>query len=322
MAKEKKRFLIIDGNSIIHRAYHALPPLTTKKGELVNALYGFLLVFFKAIKDFQPDYIAAAFDFPAPTFRHRKYKEYKAKRPPMPKELSFQIPKIKKILKAFTVPIFEKQGFEADDIIASLAQSLVEARKENKKFSFIKKIIISGDSDLLQLIDEKTQVYLLKKGIKETVLYDKNLVGKKFQGLSPEQILDLKALKGDASDNIPGVAGVGEKTALKLILEFGNLENIYKEIEKNSEKAESLKPKIKKTLLDQKKIAFLSKDLVKIDKNIPLEIDLEKFFWKNYDKEKVSHILKEFEFYSLLNHFSRIDEKKDKKEKKENLKLW
>ena len=212
MVTEKKRLIIIDSNSIIHRAFHALPLLTTKNGELVNAVYGFLLVFFKAIREFQPDYIAACFDFPGPTFRHKKYKEYKAKRPPTPKELYQQIPKIKEILKDFNVPIFEKEGFEADDIIGTLAAF------STKKViaSPIETIILSGDTDILQLVNPQTKVYVLKKGVKDIVLYDENLVKEKFQGLTPEQILDFKALRGDPSDNIPGVTGVGEKIAIDL----------------------------------------------------------------------------------------------------------
>ncbi len=286
---EKKRLIIIDSNSIIHRAYHALPPLTTKKGELVNAVYGFLLVFLKAIKDFQPDFIAAAFDFPAPTFRHKKYKEYKAKRPPTPEKLYQQIPKVKEVLEALNASVFEKQGFEADDIIGTIAF-----------LSPIETIVLSGDTDILQLVDSKTKVYLLKKGVKDIVLCDENLVKERFQGLNPGQILDLKALKGDASDNIPGVTGVGEKTAISLVLKFKSLENLYEELKENSEKAKTLKPKLKEILLKYKEQAFLSKELAEIKKDMVIDFNLEKCYWKEYDKEKAIGILKKFGFYSLL----------------------
>ena len=162
----KKRLIIIDSNSIIHRAYHALPPLTTKKGELVNAVYGFLLVFFKAIKDFQPDFIAATFDFPGPTFRHKKYKEYKAKRPPAPEELYQQIPKVKEVLKSFNVPIFEKEGFEADDLIGTISK----LAPKKQVLPDIETIILSGDLDTLQLINPKTKVYSLRRGVKDIIL--------------------------------------------------------------------------------------------------------------------------------------------------------
>jgi len=331
MENEKKRLLIIDSNSIIHRAYHALPRLTTKKGELVNAVYGFLLVFLKAIKDFQPDYIAAAFDFPAPTFRHEKYKEYKAKRPKVPEELYQQIPKVKEVLEAFNVPIFEKERFEADDIIGTISRLAPEKQVlpqgEENKFSSspfvgareIETIILSGDSDVLQLVNSQTKAYTLRKGVKDIVLYDENLVKEKFQGLTPKQILDFKALRGDASDNIPGVTGIGEKTALSLLLKFESLENIYKELEENSEKVKSIKPKLKEILLKYKEQAFLSKFLAQINKNIPLDFNLEKCRWSKYSKENATKILKDLEFNSLI---VRLPEILTHQSKSENLKLF
>ena len=307
---EKKRLIIIDSNSIIHRAYHALPPLTTKNGELVNAVYGFLLVFFKALREFQPDYIAACFDFPGPTFRHKKFKEYKVKRPPTPKELYQQIPKIKEILEAFNIPIFEKEGFEADDIIGTLAAF------STKKViaSPIETIILSGDTDILQLVNPQTKVYVLKKGVKDIVLYDENLVKEKFQGLTPEQILDFKALRGDPSDNIPGVTGVGEKIAIDLLKEFGTIENLYQELEKNTEKAKKLKTKLRDLLLQQKEQAFLSKMLVEIKKDVPIDFDLKECQSREYNREKVEEIFKRLEFHSLLKKLPSF--------KKEELKLF
>ncbi len=323
MVEEKKYLIVIDSNSVIHRAYHALPPLTTKKGELVNAVYGFLLVFLKAVKDFRPDFIAAVFDFPAPTFRHEKYKEYKAKRPPTPKEIYQQIPKVKEVLEALNVSVFEKQGFEGDDLIGTIAflsskkpglranldAGLVSPRPAPSKRSgavaeqitfSIETIVLSGDMDTLQLVDSKTKVYLLKKGVKDIVLYDENLVKEKLQGLTSGQILDLKALKGDASDNIPGVTGIGEKTAISLLLNFKSLENLYEELKENSEKAKILKPKLKEILFKYKEQAFLSKELAEIKKDLIIDFNLEKCYWKEYDKERAAGILKRFEFYSLL----------------------
>ncbi|MBI2450302.1 MAG: hypothetical protein HYV47_02055 [Candidatus Nealsonbacteria bacterium] len=280
-----KRLIIIDSNSIIHRAFHALPPLTTKSGEMINAVYGFLLVFFKAIKEFQPDYIAACFDFPAPTFRHIKYKEYKAKRLKAPPELYNQIPKIKEVLTAFGVQLFEKEGFEADDIIGTISR-LASANTET--------IILSGDADNFQLINAATRVYNLRKGVKDTVLYDENLVKEKYQGLTPAQLLDFKALRGDPSDNIPGVFGVGEKTATALILEFGSLEKIYDNLA-------LVASKIREKLIRNKEQAFLSKELATINKNVPIGFDLEKCRFDNYNKEKVIQALKDLEFYSLID---------------------
>lgn len=319
MTDRKKRLVAIDSNSIIHRAYHALPSLTTKKGELVNAVYGFLLVFLKSIKDFQPDFIAAVFDFPGPTFRHKKYKKYKAKRPPAPKELSLQIPIVKEVLKAFNVPVFEKEGFEADDIIGTIAR----LAPKKQVFPQLETIILSGDLDSLQLVDSKTKVYVLRKGVKDVVLYDEKLVKEKFQGLEPEQILDFKALRGDPSDNIPGVTGIGEKTAIELLLEFGSLENLYREIEENSKKAKKLKPKLKETLIKYKEQAFLSKDLAQIKTNALLDFNLKKCQWRKYDKEKIVKTLKKLEFYSLIEKLSKLDEGSEKKPSiGKNLQLW
>ncbi len=318
MNGKKKRLIIIDSNSLIHRAYHALPPLTTKKGELINAVYGFLLVFLKVLKEFQPDFIAACFDLPGPTFRHKKFKGYKAKRPPTPEELCRQIPKVKEVLRGFSVPIFEKEGFEADDIIGTISK----LAPKKQVIPEIGTVILSGDLDTLQLVNPCTKVYVLRKGVKDIVLYDENLVKEKFQGLVPEQILDFKSLRGDASDNIPGVTGIGEKTAIELLLKFGSLENIYKEIEEdepsslssaaareieeeNPEKAKNLKPKLKEILLKYKEQAFLSKTLAQINKNTPIDFNLEKCRWRDYDKEKVIQILKNLEFYSLLERLPK-----------------
>ena len=286
---QRKRLVLIDANSLIHRTYHALPSLTTKKAEPVNAVYGFLLVFLKAIREFQPDFIAACFDSPGPTFRHKKFKEYKAKRPPIPKDLVSQIPKVKEVLSAFGVPIFEKKGFEADDLIGTISEISPPDTEV---------IILSGDMDILQLINSRTRVFLLKTGIKNTHLYDQNMVKEEY-GIFPSQIVDFKALRGDPSDNIPGVAGIGEKTAIDLLKRFGNLENLYKELEENSEKAKEIRQKTRGLLLRHKKDAFLSKDLAKIKKDIPLRIALEECSFEKYNREKAIEGLKKFEFYSL-----------------------
>lgn len=302
----EKRLLIIDSNSVIHRAYHALPPLTAKSGELVNAVYGFLLVFLKAIKEFKPLFAAACFDVKGPTFRHKKFKGYKAKRPKAPEDLYLQIPIVKEILRGFDIPIFEKEGFEADDIIGTIAF-----------LSPVETIILSGDADALQLVDSKTKVFALRKGVKDTVLYDEQLTKEKFNGLASSQILDFKALRGDPSDNIPGVKGIGEKTATELILEFGDVKNLYKEVEENSIKAKKLKPKTKEVLLEYKEQAFLSYYLAKIEKQVPIDFDLEKCHWGKYNKEEIVKLLESFGFYSLIK---RLPE--NQSSLGGNLKLW
>lgn len=293
---ENKKLIIIDSNSVIHRAYHALPPLTTKKGELVNAVYGFLLVFFKIIKEFRPDFIVAAFDLPAPTFRHKKFKEYKAKRPPAPEDLYLQMPKTKEILRMFNVPIFEKEGFEADDLVGTIAK---QAPKK-QVFPEIETIIVSGDLDILQLINKNTNVFLLKKGVKEMVLYDEEKVKERYSGLVPKQLVDFKALRGDPSDNIPGVLGVGEKTAIELIKQFKTVEDIYKEIKKNSKASKEIKPKLKEVLQKSKEQVFFSKTLVTLREDAPIIFNLEESRWGNYEKDKVISVLENLEFHSLI----------------------
>jgi len=297
MTKDKKQLVIIDSNSLIHRAYHALPPLTTKRGELVNAVYGFLLVFLKAIKDFQPDFIAACFDFPAPTFRHKKYKEYKAKRPPAPEELYRQIPKVKEILDGFNVAIFEKEGYEADDIIGTIAK----LASQKQIFPEIETIILSGDLDTLQLVNSQIRVYTCKKGVKDTVLYDEKQITERYQGLEPVQLLDFKSLKGDPSDNIPGVPGIGEKNAIWLMNEFGTLDSLYQEIEQNTEKSQKINDRIRKILKNYKDQALFSRELTKIKRDVSLDFHLKNCALKGYDKEKIIQFFKSLEFYSLID---------------------
>jgi len=286
---DKKRLIVIDSNSVIHRAFHALPPLTTKKGEVVGAVYGFLLVFLKAIKEFQPDFVAATFDVAGPTFRHKKYKDYKAKRPKAPDVLYQQIPKVKEILNEFNVKIFEKQGFEADDVIGTIAKQA----PQKQIIPEIETIILSGDSDTLQLIDAHTKVYALRKGVKDTVLYDEKMVKEKYQGLTPKQLIDFKALKGDPTDNIPGIAGIGEKTAINLIKEYGSLEEVYDNLA-------LVDGKTREKLAQRKEEAFFSRDLVEIDKAVPLDFNLKECQWGNYDREKASQAIKNLNFYSLI----------------------
>jgi len=299
---EKRRLIIIDGNAVIHRAFHALPPLTTKRGELVNAVYGFLLVFFKAIKEFQPDFIVATFDSPSPTFRHKKYRLYKAQREKAPQELYDQIPKVKEILKNFNVQVLEKQGFEADDLIGTISKKA--PRKQI--IPELETIILTGDLDALQLVDEKTKVFALRKGVKDTILYDIQKVKEKYGSLTPEQLVDFKALRGDPSDNIPGVLGIGPKTAIDLIKKFGSLENLYKELRENTDKIKKLKQSLREKLQDYKEQAFLSKALAEIKENVPIEFNLEKCKWGKYDREKITQIFEDYEFQTLIN---RLPEK-------------
>jgi len=297
----KKKLIIVDSHALTHRAYHALPPLTTKNGELINAVYGFLLVFLRALHEFQPDFVVATFDFPGKTFRHQKFKEYKATRPPVPDELYNQIPKIKEVLSAFNIPIFEKEGFEADDIIGTIT------RLASKKqiFPEIEIIILSGDLDTFQLVNPYTKVYFLKRGVKDIILYDEVMVKERY-GLLSQQLVDFRALTGDPSDNIPGVPGVGEKTAIKLLKEFGSLENLYSALNQRplhqiiGGGLISVNQRLRAKLEEYKEQAFFSKSLARINQNVEIDFKLEDCNWKDYDKEKAIEILKKLEFNSLI----------------------
>ncbi|MFH1401366.1 MAG: 5'-3' exonuclease H3TH domain-containing protein [Parcubacteria group bacterium] len=310
----KKKLIIFDSNAVIHRAYHALPPLTTKDGKLVGAVYGFLLVFLRVIKEFDPDFMVATFDTKKPTFRQEAFKEYKAKRPPTPDGIIQQIPTIREILTKFNVPIFEKDGFEADDIISTIALLV-----EEENYSDIEVIILTGDSDMLQLISDQTKVYLLRRGVKDIILYDKKLFQEKFLGLVPEQILDLKSLKGDASDNVPGVQGIGEKTATDLILEFGSLENLFKTLDRSPE-TEEIKERVRENLIKCRQQAFFAKKIIALEKHAPIDFSLEKCRWKQYSKEAVREILERLEFHSLIKKF--FAEEKTEEKVGRNLNLW
>lgn len=306
--ENKKNFVIIDSNSIIHRAFHALPPLKTKDGEIVNAVYGFLLVLFKLLKELKPKYFVACFDLPEPTFRKKAFPEYKAQRKKAPDELYAQIPMVKKVLKTFNVPVFELAGYEGDDLIGTLASSLTKG-KEDK----VKNIVVSGDLDNLQLVDENTLVYFLNKGVKNGLMYNAKMISEKFEGLTPLQLIDYKGLRGDVSDNIPGVKGIGEKTALKLIKEFGSIENLYKNIEKSD-----LPKGVKEKLIEGKEKALLSRELSEIKRDVPLEVNMKDCEWGGYDEKEIVSMLKEFGFNSLIKNISTEEEKSVG----QNLKLW
>lgn len=293
---KKNTLIIIDSNSLIHRAFHALPSLTVKNGMQTGAIYGFLLAFFKALKDFHPDFVVATFDVSGPTFRHREYKQYKADRPKMPSELVQQIPKIKEILKLFGVPIFEKQGFEADDIIGTISRAVSKKQTSTE----IEIIILSGDKDIFQLINAQTKAYNLKKGVKNTALYDIEKIKEDYEGLLPEQLLDFKGLRGDPSDNIPGVPGIGKKTGIKLIKEFGSVENLYKILKGDQEEAKEISPRVKELLLKNEEQALLSKKLVRIDCNVPIKFDIKKCRFNNQKSKEIVKFLEKLEFNSLI----------------------
>jgi len=293
---EKKQILIIDSNALVYRSYYGLPKLKNKKGETINAVYGFYLILFRVLKEINPDFIVATFDLPGPTFRHQEYKEYKAKRVKAPEELYQQIPKIKQLLELFEIPIYEKKGFEADDLIGTISDLVIKKGE-------IENIILSGDTDVFQLIDYQTKVYFLKNG--DRIIYDEEAIKEKYEGLLPKQLIDFKALKGDASDNIPGVAGVGEKTALKLIQDFGNIEKLYSNVNK-------VDIKVKNKLNKDKDKAFFSKKLIEIKKDVLINFDLEECAWGkfDYDKIKITNFLEDLGLIKLIGKLPKINEKK------------
>ena len=299
MGNSKKRLVLIDANSLIHRAFHALPSLSTSKGEMVNAVYGFFMVFFKVLKEIKPDYVAVAFDAPGPTNREKLFAEYKAKRVKAPDELYAQIPLIKGALQELGVPVYEKQGFEADDYIGTVAQMAAQAQVKPS----IETIIVSGDQDTFQLINENTKVYTMRKGMLDTVLYDEKAVEAKFGGLKPGQIIDYKALRGDPSDNIPGVTGIGEKTAIELLNEFGSLEGVYTAIE-NDKIGEKVKPRVVQLLKDYKDQAYLSQELATIEKNAPIDFRLQDLTWEA-DFLKIKKALERFGLSTLLTRLEK-----------------
>lgn len=289
----EKNLLIIDGHSLLYRAFHALPPLSNKNGQLTNAVYGFLLILFKAIKDLEANYVVACFDTKKPTFRHEQFEEYKAGRAPMPDGIRSQIPIMKDVLKALNVPMFEKEGFEADDLVATIA---------TKNQHNVKVFILSGDLDNLQLVNENIKLYTMGNGIKESVIYDAARVVERF-GVRPDQMNEFKALTGDNSDNIPGVPGIGKTTAADLIQRFGSIKNLYEELATDTA---VLKPKIKEALKENKEGAFLSLKLVDTDKNVPIDFNLDACAFGSFDPKKVSQVFAELNFTTLMDRLNSV----------------
>ncbi len=291
-----KKFILIDAYAIIHRAYHALPPLTTKSGELVNAVFGFASILIKVINEFKPDYIAAAFDLPEPTFRHKEYKGYKATRPEAPPDLYIQIPRVREILKAFKIPIYEKIGYEADDIIGTISKKLTGKD--------IEVLILTGDMDTLQLVSGPSaragniKVYTPKRGLSDPIIYDEKKVEERFEGLKPGQLNDFKGLKGDPSDNISGVKGIGEKTAISLLNRYKTIEKLYEAIEKG--KITGISNSVVEKLKAGKESAFFSKKLVTLYQDVPIIFSLKENEFGKFNKDKLLEVFKDLGFVSLI----------------------
>ena len=287
--RERPLLMIIDGHALVHRSWHAISVRqhlsVSKTGENITAVFGFSNAFLKAIEEWTPSHCAITFDLPTPTFRHLKYRDYKAQRPEAPPELRPQFDRIRQLMRAFNVPIFEVEGYEADDVIGTLCRQAEEQQIET--------IILTGDTDTFQLVSPWVRV-ALHYSIQDRKIYDENEVRARYGGLSPAQQPDLKALKGDPSDNIPGVPGIGDKTAVKLIVESGSLEAVYENIDRVKP------PKIREALLANRERAFQGKELTTIVRDAPVELDLEDSrFWR-YDRKIVVDLFRELEFSRVI----------------------
>lgn len=292
-----KRLVLIDSHAVIHRAFHALPPLTSPGGEPVGAVYGFTSVLLKMIRELKPDYVVAAFDHEGPTFRHVAFERYKAQRVKAPDTLYQQIPMVKELVKAFGIPVLEKSGYEADDLIGTIAARVRAKHPETEV------IIVTGDLDTLQLIDERTKVLTMRKGVSDTVLYDVRAVRERY-GLVPKQLIDFKGLRGDPSDNIPGVKGIGEKTAIELLKSHSSIDEVYRALKKRKLLA---KPAVIAALKTHEADALFSKTLVTIDRHVPIPFMLASARLRKSaaGRDEVRAMLERFGFSSLMKRIGQ-----------------
>ena len=290
MPRDKPLLMVIDGHAQVYRAWHAIGDRqrlsVSKTGEDTTAVYGFVNAFFRAIQDWSPTHCAIAFDLPTPTFRHLQFEEYKAQRPPAPPELRHQFDRVKQIMLAFGIPVLEEEGYEADDVIGTLCRLAEESKMEA--------IVLTGDTDTFQLVSPWVRVDL-HYSIQNRKIYGETEVRERYGGLQPAQQPDLKALKGDPSDNIPGVPGVGDKTAVKLMLEFGSLEGIYENIDRVTP------PKLQEALSSNKERAFLGRELTTIVKDVPVNLDLEESRFGAYDRGDIVKLFLELEFHQAVS---------------------
>lgn len=305
------KLILIDGNALLHRAYHAYPPLTSPKGELVNAVYGFSAMLLSVLEKLSPTHVAVAWDLEGPTFRKLEYDDYKANRGPMDEDLATQIDRTKEVVEGLNIPQYGVEGFEADDIIGTISrlafeknQKIKESKTQNDE---VQVVIVTGDRDSLQLIKEKKVVVFLpiQNHHAQSVVFDEDKV-KEVYGMDPKQIIDLKSLMGDASDNIPGVKGVGKVTATKLIQEFGSLTNIYKNIDNPS-----ILPRVRTMLVADKEMAEKSYLLAEISTKVPLKLNWEDCLLTNYDKTKIVALFEELNFKSLVAKLPKDSWEKD-----------
>ena len=283
MTKSRSRFAIFDGHALLHRGFHAIPYLSTKDGTPTNGVYGFTMMLLNAIRELKPDYVAVAWDMPGKTFRHDMYEDYKGTRKETDKDLVPQFDVTKELLATFEIPVVGVAGYEADDVIGTLAE---------KYKSHHDVVIVTGDMDELQLVDEHVRVYTLRRGFSDTVLYDAAAVEERY-GVNPEQFLVTKALKGDPSDNIPGVKGIGEKTATELVQKYHTLDGIYEHLDE-------LKPAVRTKLEAGKDDAYHSLELSRIMRDVQVEFDLEDARLHRFNRDAVIQLFTKLEFRSLI----------------------
>ena len=289
------RLVLIDGNAVLHRAYHAIPPLTAPDGSVVNAVYGFATMLLRLYHDLNPTYVLVAFDRPKPTFRKKMYKEYQATRPKMDEALVGQIEKVHELVRAFGIPIFEKDGFEADDVIGTIV-------KKAKEHNIEQAIVVTGDRDILQLVDETTFVYMPTKGLSEAKLY-KDADVKERMGVAPKKIPDFKGLAGDASDNYPGVDGIGPKTAVALLERFGSVEGVYAALKKKDKRLNEVSSSVIEKLKAGEKDAELSKDLATIRTTVDVAPSFDQPL-TTLDTKEAREFFDHMHFHSLLKRLT------------------
>lgn len=286
------KLVLIDGNAILHRAYHALPPLTTRRGEPINAVYGLVSMLLRVIQDLKPTHIAVAFDRKEPTFRHKKFPKYQAQRPKMDTELSSQFDKARDVISAFGIPIYDKAGYEADDVLGTLASKVI-----------MDVVIVTGDRDILQLVGEKVKVYMPVIGMSQGKLMGTDEVIEKM-GVAPASIDDYKALVGDPSDNYPGVPGIGPKTAVSLLQKYKTLDDIYKHLGK-------LPARTAEKLKEGRQSSKISKKLASIVKNVPLKFEIEDSAKWDIDSESVLRLFSEYGFRTLTERVKKVGKQLD-----------
>jgi DNA polymerase I len=287
-----ERLMLLDGYGLVYRGYFALPPLTTSKGDLVNGVFGFASIVLRGLADLQPDYLAVSFDLPGPTFRHEQYAEYKATRTRMPDDLRDQFPKVREVVKALRIPVYELAGYEADDVIGTITRQL-DVNDD------LETTIVTVDLDMLQLVTPRVRLMTTRSGVENTVIYDVAKIEERF-GLRPDQMIDYKALKGDPSDNIPGVPGVGEKTAAKLIREFDDLDSLLSRLD------EVTPAKLGDKLREHVDQIRMGKHLSMIVRDLPIEIDLQAARLGDYDRDTVVRLFREYEFRTLIERLPPI----------------